>query len=369
MYSGAASRLDFIDIARSFAIILAIFSHALMYFHDWPEDLDGPSMLLRFIMRTATPLFFLMFGLMLELVYVRKASKSGLKAITRRLITRSGQCYLGYSLTVLAGFIGGYNNFDETILTLIFLKNSSLADILGFYSIALLFAIPIIWLRLRLGRWLPVVLLALIWIGDYFLKQYTWMNFGTINEWAGMLLGTGTFRVGPSVWHGYTFVLIGMLIATSLSNWRDQGLQSFYKVSCVLSVIALGVIFFILNDATLPAVLDLYITYTAYRAHNHFGYYAIGSFSGIIILILIAILFPLNKAVPSATKKILVLGRSSLLSFSLGNIFLNLIPASQSEVFAPFAILLGVLLIGIIVVQLTIMERLQYRAPPTERVV
>jgi len=353
----SASRLDFIDIARSVAVILAIFAHA-MHFHDWPQNLDGPSTILRFTMRTATPLFLLMFGLMLELVYVRKADKTGLKSVTKRLIVRSGQCYLGYALTVLAGFISGYDNLEETILTLLFLKNSSLADILGFYCIVLLVAIPVIWLRLKFGLWILIVFLVLIWIGDIYLKQYTWKDFGMINGWVGILLGTGTYPFGPSVWHGFTFVLVGMVIANSLSTWREHNLQSFYKVSISFAIIALAVILHLVNTASLAEVFENFHRYTAYRAHNHYGYYAIGSFTGIVTLILLSKLYPLGQKLPSSASKLLVLGRSSLLSFSLGNIFLNLIPASKAELFAPFAIQLGIILVSIIFVQLTIMERL-----------
>ncbi len=47
------------------------------------------------IFRACTPTFFLLFGVMLEWVYVRQREREGAPAMARRLLRRSGQCYLG----------------------------------------------------------------------------------------------------------------------------------------------------------------------------------------------------------------------------------------------------------------------------------
>ena len=87
-------RLNFIDVARTLAIILALFSHAMIDFEGW-KLLGSIAAPIRLLTRSATPLFIFMFGMMLELVYLKKLEQQGLSPVAKRLAVRSLQCYIG----------------------------------------------------------------------------------------------------------------------------------------------------------------------------------------------------------------------------------------------------------------------------------
>ena len=150
MNNNKLTRLNFIDVARSYAIMLALFSHAMFVFGGF-SALGEDALKIKLFTRTATPLFVFMFGMMLELVYARKARENGLSSVVRRLILRSAQCYLGYQLTVVAGMISDNISLSEGTNALLFLDNAMFGNILRLYSVVLLLAIPIIWIRYRTG--------------------------------------------------------------------------------------------------------------------------------------------------------------------------------------------------------------------------
>jgi len=145
-------------VARTWAVGLALFAHGISTFGG-VATLGDASPFVQLLVRTATPTFVFMFGIMLELVYERRALFDGMRPVTRRLLLRSAQCYLGYQLTVIAAVIGGYLTAGAGAEALVFLQNSRFGNILRFYSFAMLAAIPIIWLRLRYGPVIGVVAL------------------------------------------------------------------------------------------------------------------------------------------------------------------------------------------------------------------
>ena len=285
---------------------------------------------IKLLTRTATPLFVFMFGMMLELVYVRQAGSHGMAGVRERLFRRSAQCLAGYLLTVLAGVVGGNLDLSEGVKAAFFLQNAQFGNILRFYSIALLLVIPLVSARTRYGSWLLAVLLIGVWIGDLLLKQFANTSFGPVTPWVGVFLGTGTFRDGPSVWHGMTFVLAGMLVAASLRDWREAGLRRFYVTAGVLALSASLIILVLVMNSSATEVARRFADYS-YRARNHIGYYAVGLLACSLTLMLLARLIPREKPLSRWTSLPLALGHSSLLSYSLGNILLNLMPAAWTQ--------------------------------------
>ena len=270
-----------------------------------------------------------MFGIMLELVYARRARSDGMPPVTRRLLLRSAQCYLGYQLTVVAAVIGGYLTAGAGAEALLFLQNSRFGNILRFYSFAMLAAIPIIWLRLRTGPAIYAMLLVLIWAAVPALASLeSRIGTGPLGSWAGILLGIGEMRVGPSVWHGMTFTLAGMMIATTLVGFRSAAfsLRSFRLVSSGLVAIGALIAGGLVLQSSAFEVAKAFATFE-YRSSNHFGYYAIGLIASTSTLVLLSIVVPVRGALAEWTRTPLALGTSSLLSFTAGNVILNLIPA------------------------------------------
>jgi hypothetical protein len=81
-------RLNFIDVARSWAVGLALFAHGVSTFGGM-ASLGSTSPFVQLLVRTATPTFVFMFGIMLELVYARRARDRGMGVVSRRLLLRS----------------------------------------------------------------------------------------------------------------------------------------------------------------------------------------------------------------------------------------------------------------------------------------
>lgn len=294
-------------------------------FDGWgsSEGVDG----FRLLTRTATPLFVFMFGMMLELVYVRYARDGGVKAVLPRLLRRSFQCYLGYALTALAGIVGGYMTVLHSMGALLFVANSYFGIILRMYAVILALAPALVWLRLRYGIAGLIFLLALIWGIDFaFFDFFEGMTrTRPWAQWTGIFLGAGPSSEGPSVWHGLTFVLAGMWVASGLRHWQETGLRPFYGYGSMLLVLTLAGTFYLILENGWSTVADNFVEYSAYRRSNHIGYYLIGISSSILLLFLLSVTVP-QSTLPAWTRYPLEFGKSSLFSYSLANICLNLIP-------------------------------------------
>ncbi len=326
----ARQRLSFIDVARSLAIVLALFSHAMATFGGL-SALGRHSGLASLAIRFATPMFVFMFGIMLELVYARRARLNGIPTVARKLVLRSAQCYLGYQVTVLAGMTGGHLAPDAAARALLFLDNARFGNILRFYSIALLLAVPLIAIRLRVGPRVYVALLGCIWLLDGPARDLERLLPESGARLAGILVGSGV-PIGPSVWHGMTFVLAGMLIGTSLSGWRSPAfcLRRFdLACAAVFGASALVVGWLIMGSSPLH-VLKSFANFT-YRVQNHAGYYAMGLMGCIMILVALSRVIPLDRELADWTEVPLSLGTSSLTSYTVGNVLLNLLPRPVVE--------------------------------------
>lgn len=345
-------RLNFVDVARSFAIFLAIFSHAMIDFGGW-NLLASDQLLIRVISRSATPLFIFMFGMMLELVYFKRYEQQGLQPITQRLVKRSFQCFVGYQLMVLAGLIGGSLTPLHATAAALFLADAHFGNILRFYSIALLLAIPLIVFRQRYNSLGMIGLLAGIWITYPILTTLNITNLSVFSGLGGVLFGVVGNNHGPSVLYGFTFLIVGMLVASSLANWREQGLGTFYRTSAIVLGGCGAIIVTLVVSSSAYEVAQNFVTMEAYRAQNHPGYYAIGLFLCVCILILLSLLVPLHRSLPEWSAVPMEFGRSSLTAYTLGNVVLNLIPAFVVGTTAVMAIGMSV---GYLVVLLVLLH-------------
>ena len=95
-------------------------------------------------------------------------------------------------------------------------------------------------------------------------------------------------------------------------------------------------------DVSLTGVIKRFASYN-YRSHNHIGYYAVGLIACAITLFILSRIIPLHGKMPGWTRIPLAFSRSSLLSYSLGNIFLSLLPAAAASQSVSRAVLYSVL--------------------------
>ena len=151
------TRLHFIDSTRGLAVVLAMLSHSLWQF---APEMD----LLRPLTQTATPTFVVLFGVMLELVYLRRLRDgAATEAIERRILGRMLTCFFVFALILFAAYATSKLSLYATVKALTFMGGGRFGVILKTY--AALFAVVLLLLPLaqRHGSTLFLAAAGLAW--------------------------------------------------------------------------------------------------------------------------------------------------------------------------------------------------------------
>ena len=326
--SKANHREVFIDFARGFAIVLAVGSHAFYAFGY--DVLFGNSMYqIMSITRFATPSFILITGMMFELVYLRKAEKHGFQVMVQSLLSRALQCYLAFGVTVFIEWFNQQLNSADAQLAVVFMGNSLFSGILQFYTLFLLLAIPMIWLRKRFGIWLITAVPILVWLGDFFLDRMSWPAAEQpLSHLTALLFGHPAVS-NFSLWHALTFMAFGMLVghmfkrSRAAANW-----QAFQTTLLVLFLLCLAVSLVFVLSTTWG---DFYYDFSnEYRINHQISYYSIGSMGALLLL---WITWKLRRFLthPWLDFTITTLGKDSLWAFAVGNSLAAVLPALTSQ--------------------------------------
>lgn len=318
----------FIDFARGFAIVIAVISHAFYAFGY--DVLFGKSMYqIMSITRLATPSFILITGMMFELVYLPKVETRGFKATAASLIRRSLQCYLAYLITV---FIEWFNQHLSTInarYAVTFLGNSLFSDILKFYALFLLLAIPIIWIRKRFGIWWISMLPVVVWVVDVLLDGIHWPHAQQpIANLSALIFGHPGIS-NFSIWHALTFMSFGMLTGYMLKQSQKCGSWKRFQLTILLlTVLCLIISLIAISPTSWENLLKNFST--TYRSNHEIPYYSIGSFGAFLLL---WISWKLRRWLkhPWLESTFTSLGRDSLWAFAAGNSLVALLPALRFQ--------------------------------------
>ena len=100
-----SQRDAFLDSTRGLAVFLAVLIHAVRSF-GYAFSPEGDLVFL--LTRTATPILLIVFGVMIETVYLRKLREGrGLEETRQRLLHRAITCYLVYLMVGLAALLAG----------------------------------------------------------------------------------------------------------------------------------------------------------------------------------------------------------------------------------------------------------------------
>jgi hypothetical protein len=349
-------RLHFIDFARTWAVALALLSHSLEA-TGVIDRLGEDSVFVKQITRTATPMFVFMFGFMIEFVYATRARASGVESIERRLRVRSFQCYFGYCLTSLCSLLGGYTSPYKFAASLVFFGNSRFGNILRVYAVIMLFTPLLVRLRLRYGVRFVVWSLAGVLATFPLILALKAVDFGPLDNPLNVLLGVGPARGGPSVWHSLAFVLSGMLLASSLTAGAAtlrSAFSRFYLVAAGVVAACAAAWVPLVQDAPSDAWVK-FADFT-YRGNNMPGYYLIGIVTSVGSITLFSLLIG-TRAPSRPVQLFLPLGLSSLLSYTTGNVLLNLTSSAAARV-EP-ALYIGLLFVAVLLVTRYI-ERVPY---------
>ncbi len=319
----APKRLHFIDYARSYAILLALLSHAMAATGTWQRIGENSNYIQQFT-RMATPMFVFMFGFMMEYVYARKAHQIGLAAVRKRLFVRSFQCYFGYVLIAVCCLLSGDKYWHGFLDSLVLLSNVRWGNILKVYAVMLLIMPGIITLRLKYGIRFLYVTLVLLTIGLSFTAKLKSADFGSFNHLLNFLAGVGPLKTGPSVLHSFIFLLAGMYMASSLTSSGPPArtdLSAFYAASLRLLTTFVVLAVLLIQQDPVDA-WRMFADYT-YRGNNMIGYYIIGGITSVLALTAFCYVIG-TKPPPRLAAFFLSIGTSSLISYTCGNILLVL---------------------------------------------
>lgn len=358
--SAPSKREIFIDFARGFAIILAVATHIFSVFEY--DVLFGKSMYqVISLTRLATPSFILITGIMFELVYFRKAEEQSFMVAAQRLVKRSLQCYGIYVVTVLIEWFNQKLNLVSAQYAITFLGSSLLSEVLKFYALFLLLAIPIIWLRKRFGIWLIAFLPIVVWLGDLLLDRMTWPAANQrIGNFTGLLFGH-PFGSYFSVWHSLTFMAFGMLLGYMLKRSKQAGNWKNFQVTLLLlTLICLGVSLI----SVLPTTWEEFFFNFSYRYRkNHeIPYYSIGSM-GAFLLLWISWRLRMFLNHPWLKHTITSLGKNSLWAFAVGNSLAALLPTQNNQAWYVVLFLLMVFAGSVGMIKMKDLLRSQTRLP------
>lgn len=313
--SSSTRRLIFVDVLRSLAIGLALTAHAVNDFNIPARLSETEFIALRSLTRAAAPSFIFLFGMMLELVYARKMEEQGPSTIVPKLIWRSLQCYFGYLITVFAGLVAGLFDLAHALQAAVFIFGGHHGNILKFYTVALIIAVPLLMLRNRIGL-LPVLGLCLsMWGFRPLLQAINSIHVGRLNGALELLVQMIPFSL--------TFIGAGMLVGTALRKEGNALVRTFYRYTSTVGAVCITIVGILIWQSAPGEVLHSYLDFYAYRNSFHIGYYAIGLLQTIGLCLLFFHLFPPPKQVLSPRSFLLGFGRSALLSFTLGNVVLN----------------------------------------------
>jgi len=327
-----SSRIAGLDLARAIAIAFAMVGHCFVHFGVWELLAADTVVALRAFVRSATPTFIILFGMMLEIVYLKMLRDGERQGCWLRLITRAIQCYLLYLCVVAAGVLGGQLAPLEGAKAALFLSGAYFANILKFYSLGLVAGIALLELRLRHGLRSIAGVAVVIWLAWPLVKALPPLP-PSLSHLGSFLIGAGTVT-GPSVLQGMTLAALGMLLGHAL-------LRGGAKLLVPLALAALLPVGALMATAGVGRTFANFADY-GFRAANHPTYYLLGSAFALCIVAGCVALAP--RLPRAALARLNVFGVSSLFAYGIGNVVLNLLPPLRDSL--PLGLLASVVFLA-----------------------
>ena len=318
-----SKRENFIDFTRGFAILLALASHSF-YVFGYENTFGDVQYISKSVTRFATPIFVIVTGIMLELVYLRKAQKSGFKSASRSLLIRSVQCYSAYLVTVIVEWFNNLLNNEEAINAALFIGKSLFSGILKFYVILLILSILIIWIRQKVGIWIITILPIIVWLGDLSFRYIPWPIQGSrLSYFTALVFGRPSLS-SFSVWHALTFLSFGMILGFWIKYAHQTSSWKRFKYSIAI-IFLLNLLITIIAVYPLDISKVVYYFANNYRIDHYIAYYSIGSMFAMVFL---WFFFIIRRNLTQIWLKISIttLGKNSLWAFAVGNSLAAIIP-------------------------------------------
>lgn len=307
-----------------------MFSHSLIEFNFYEFRDFNTYAPFRFAIQMAPPIFICLFGAMLEIVYKPQFERGDKEAVFQKLFNRAIQCYVLYVVTLLAQFAMGQISLGYMLRCALMIGVSPYADILKFYAVALALSPWLISLRVTdgavylLGAALAIHLLFPVL--QLIPKPPLILGKDYLGMPAGFLYGGGEGVGGPSILHGMTFVVIGMVIGRAVLLSLDDQSAIRRKGAAILGALFVCslAISALLWDFQAPFQTIHNIADMSLRNLNHPIYFSLGISATIFCVVICIWLFDVQKY--SWARWISFLGKASLVTFSFGNILLYAAP-------------------------------------------
>jgi hypothetical protein len=325
-------RISALDHARSIAILLAVASHSMLRFDAVDYVFGGVIWDIWYILvRVAPPIFILLFGSLLEIIYTSAARAGGLRRPATRLMQRAIQCYLLFLATLSVAVLTGEISAGYFITNALFMGVTSFVDILKFYAVMCAVAPLLIWVRIRYG-FAPLIIAV---VAIQLLQQFIFhlpsppQLFGRDGpaRMASFFLGIGDYVGGPSVLQGSFFVVMGMLLGNIVGrSARGDGPPSPLPQLALMAV-ALGVAAITAAPFFDPAVTLASFTSMDLRNANHPFYFMTGSLGA--VLLVMATTVANHRERPGYPLRLSMIGQQSLFAFSVGNAIIYLMPPGE----------------------------------------
>lgn len=349
-----AKRALYVDAARGFAIALGLFSHVMLTTGAWEnlKEISESAYSLRLLTRVATPTFILIFGISMELAYVRRwLSDGSARTVRIRLIKRSWKCYRWLAYIGLAGILGGVVTWADWSLGMAFMAPIFNADIFAFYAVAMVISIVLIPFRVKFGLTITMLATLCWWPIEAMLSQVLLVD-GKLGFFLSRIFGIGD-SFGPSVFHSLPLVVAGMMIGSCIKERGEFGglpRGSRTRLYLLLAGGTAALLTVVIVDGPKGSVIN-FVSANAYRNTNHVGYYAFGFLFAVVVL---AAAYALTEFVRRRRPwQPGPFGTESLLAFGIGNVLINLI-AGRVETNSVVLVIAGALLyIAVLWVALT----------------
>lgn len=309
----ASNRLPYIDSARGIAGVLAILAHLSsdqFRFIDFGY-LAGISL----FTRTATPMFMILFGIMIALVYIPRLSRGPEAAdnVARRLLSRMVTCYLIFGAITLAAVLSGKIPVEKGLQAMAFANAGRFGEVLKIYSVLFLVIVASLPLLKRFGLAWIVTLAGLGWLLSHAVASVAAPGNVALQFFTGYDNG-----FGPSVAHSFTFVAFGVAIGEAVTGRRSLLLPG---AVAAVAVAALAIATVRLGPFVVAHGLGTY----EFRSLNHPLYYAYGIVSTSVALILFKTIWA-RGILGGLSGTLAELGKRSLFVYGFGNVAMNLLP-------------------------------------------
>ena len=326
------SRIVGIDVCRSAAIIAAMGSHCLIEAGAFSVHAGGWLTTLRFFFQLSPPLFIGLFGSMLHIAYRPKFARGDVETGITQLLSRSTQCYLLYALCLLVTWMVGDISFPYMIRCIMLLGATPYVDILKFYAIMLLLAPAAIFVASRFKWGLAALFVASLipHLAFPILSSLPAPSSLVASKYvdlpAGFIYGGAQGVGGPSLIHGFYFVVIGMILGVIAERLLTDDAATQQKARLSLAAIAsvsltLTAAFWNWAD---PAATAHHIADMSLRNHNHPIYFSLGTAAMVLSAWGALELYDLQKF--QFGRRITFVASASLFTFSFGNMILIIAP-------------------------------------------